>query len=73
VIIEHWYDDESTHATIKGTVQDWLFVGQPLKCCEIEGDSWEDCMKKYHEHMEWEPYVPMDINATRSMEKPDGH
>lgn len=25
---------------------------------EIEGIDWEDCMKKHHELMGWEPYVP---------------
>ncbi|MEK6828589.1 MAG: hypothetical protein AABY15_00490 [Nanoarchaeota archaeon] len=25
---------------------------------EIEGDSWEDCMRQHHELMGWEPYVP---------------
>lgn len=25
---------------------------------EIEGLDWEDCMKKHHELMGWEPYAP---------------
>jgi hypothetical protein len=63
MIIEHWMDDNSNTAFIKGNYQEYLFTGTPVKCCEIEGDSWEDCMKKYHEHMEWEPYIPMDEDA----------
>jgi hypothetical protein len=26
----------------------------------IESESWEDCMKKHHEIMGWEPYKPME-------------
>ncbi len=26
-----------------------------VKCCEIEGSDWFDCLRKYHEHMGWEP------------------
>lgn len=26
----------------------------------IEADSWEEAMTKYHEFMGWEPYKPMD-------------
>ena len=25
----------------------------------IEGEDWDDCMRQYHEFMNWEPYVPM--------------
>ena len=65
MVIEHWYDDESTSVFPKGDqrnldLQKELAVGTPVKCCEIEGETWEECMTKYHEHMGWEPYVPMD-------------
>lgn len=26
-----------------------------VKCCEIEGSDWFDCLRKYHEHMGWKP------------------
>lgn len=29
-------------------------------CCVIEGESWDAVMIKYHEHMGWEPYIPME-------------
>lgn len=33
--------------------------GKPMsKLFEIEGNDWEDCMTKYHEHMGWETYKP---------------
>lgn len=64
MIIEHWYDDVSTGCFIKGDQRNMevmmkVAVGPMVKCCEIEGESWEDCMAKYHDHMGWEPYVPM--------------
>lgn len=30
------------------------------KIWTVEADSWEEAMTKYHEHMDWEPYVPME-------------
>lgn len=27
---------------------------------KIKGSSWEDCMRKHHELMGWEPYKPMN-------------
>lgn len=62
MIVEHWTDDECTSVFPKGNFEYFrhTFVGTPVKCCEIEGDSWEDCMQKYHEHQGWEPYVPFD-------------
>lgn len=34
-----------------------LIVG--LKhCCYIEGETWDEVMTKYHQHMGWEPYKP---------------
>jgi hypothetical protein len=32
--------------------------GEPVICCEIEGEHWFDCLRKYHEHMGWEPWKP---------------
>jgi len=29
----------------------------------VDADSWEEAMTKYHDHMGWEPYVPMDNGA----------
>jgi hypothetical protein len=64
--VEHWTDDGSTQVFPKGEFRPELFEGTPTKCCEIEGDSWEDCMSKYHEHMGWEPYIPMDAGGLTS-------
>jgi hypothetical protein len=33
-------------------------AGEPVICCEIEGENWFDCLRKYHEHMAWEPWKP---------------
>ena len=36
-------------------------------CCTIEGDDWEDCRKKYAEHLSWGdiPGTPVGGNLTR--------
>lgn len=40
---------------------EFLLAEEPdaRKCCEISGNDFDDCMEQYHEHMGWEPYVPM--------------
>lgn len=67
--VVHYETAESTFCFIKGEKQCERFAetsdinnGPAIKCCEIEGESWEDCMVKYHEHMGWTPYVPMGDN-----------
>jgi hypothetical protein len=64
VIVEHWIDDESSTVFEQGALehQPQLLAGSPRKCCEITGESWNECMAKYNEHMGWEPYVPMDLD-----------
>ena len=64
--IEHWETEHSTFCTVKGVPESErvrqmseLDEGPATKCCEIEGETWDECMTKYHEHMEWKPYVPM--------------
>lgn len=32
-----------------------------VKCCEIEADSFTEALIKYLEHMEWQPYKPIDL------------
>jgi hypothetical protein len=59
MIVEHWTDDGSTQVFPAGEFCAELFDGAPVKCCEITGESWEDCMRQYHEHMRWARYVPM--------------
>jgi hypothetical protein len=63
MILEHWYDEQdgSTTVFLKENRDNHLRLLHEgsWKCCEIEGEDWEDCMRKYHEHMGWEPYVPM--------------
>ncbi len=28
-------------------------------CCLINGNSWDEIMTEFHQHMGWEPYRPM--------------
>lgn len=57
MIIEHWREDNCETAIVKGS-NGYFFDATPTKCCEIEGTDWNDCMRKYYEHMGWEPYKP---------------
>lgn len=60
MIAEHWLDDAGSTLFPACDLETHtrLFVGEPRKCCEIEGADWEDCLRQYHEHMGWEPYKP---------------
>ena len=67
--ILHYETVHSTFCVIKEDVPCELSLGMheaidgpAILCCEIDGKDWEDCMAKYHEHMGWEPYVPMDVD-----------
>ena len=72
MICEHWTEDGTDNPDMIGgdTVMEseafkrpdlaWSLVGLKY-CCTIEGETWEDVMTKYHEHMGWEPYVPMKL------------
>jgi len=65
MIVQHWIDDESQAVFPKKAYEQHMrfFVGKARLCCEIEGDSWEDCMRQYHEHRGWEPYVPFNLSG----------
>jgi len=59
---EHW-----KYGTIFGIDEDGNHPNKDLLtsdceefCCIIEGTDWDDIMKKYYEHMGWEPYKPME-------------
>lgn len=60
--MEHWQDDvsDSLFETKNRKQQLRLMVGSASKCCDIEGKDFRDCMTKYHQHMGWEPYVPVE-------------
>jgi len=65
VILEHWVGDDEHVVFPAGTVpadSPWLATPgvRPVKCCEIEGADYADCMRRYHEHMGWEPYRSED-------------
>lgn len=73
MICQHWTEDEnytgpeedrvsggdciSTTEYFSDPKNAWQLIGLKL-CCTIEGETWEDVMTKYHEHMGWEPYIP---------------
>jgi hypothetical protein len=63
--IEHWtYAGEHLCFRVEDvTTFQFLAVDPAVKCCEIEGEDWVDCMQKYHEHMGWAPYVPMSEDS----------
>jgi hypothetical protein len=63
VIAEHWTNRDGTEHTLgPAHLIGWgasLVSETTVKCCEIEGDSWEDCLRKFHDHLGWEPWKPM--------------
>lgn len=52
-----WGQTVMTSVRRKGAPPDEEDLGEKLR--EIEGEDWEDCMKKHHELMGWEPYLPI--------------
>ena len=59
MIIEVWEDDNSISAfESDNKFQKSLLEGNIKLLRTIEGKDWEDCMKKHHELMGWEPYKP---------------
>lgn len=51
IIAEHWINDEN------GFVSTLIPKEEPhpddlgIKCCDIVGKDWDECVKKYDEHM----------------------
>lgn len=71
MIYQHWTEDENYTGEDRVAGDDifapteffsdpknaWQVIGLKF-CCRVEADSWTEAMTKYHEHMEWEPYIP---------------
>jgi hypothetical protein len=62
---EHWTSEDGTdHTLIRAgmSVRERAthIPDMPVKCCEIAGDSWEDCLRAYHRHMGWEEWEPVN-------------
>lgn len=58
---EHWTDEDGTEHTLAepaSLTRQIAAGGKARLCCTIEGESWEDCLRRYHEHMGWEPWEP---------------
>ena len=50
---EKW---ESISAVVKGEYE--LLEKDAVLLRTIEGEDWNDCMRRHHELMGWEPYKP---------------
>ena len=50
---EKW---ESITAVVEGDTE--MLEDDAVLLKKIEGADWNDCMSKYHEFMDWEPYKP---------------
>lgn len=56
MIVEVYSDDT---VTLKGNPQiDLLLDEGAYLLCEIEGDTWEDCMQKHYDMKGWGRYKP---------------
>ena len=61
MVIEIWQSDWDTTVCIQGEEYPstlWLYNAALVE--KIEGEDWNDCMNKYHQLMQWEPYVPFN-------------
>jgi len=47
---------KSMTAVLEGKTE--MLEKDALLIKKIEGEDWNDCMTKYHEFMNWEPYKP---------------
>lgn len=57
MVIEVWEDEDGVSAFTEGDTQkDFLLGENPKLLRTIEGEDWNDCMRKHHELMGWEPY-----------------
>ena len=61
MIIEIWEDNIQNEITVieRGNSNKNLLGVAATLIRTIEGEDWNDCMKKHHELMGWEPYKPM--------------
>ncbi len=58
--VEVYTSDSEDSITVipKGGEDKHLLPADAVLLREIEGETWEDCMRQHHELMGWEPYVP---------------
>jgi len=57
MIVEIYYSErEQSYTAIVAGDNPYDFSGDVEFITKIEGVDWDDCMKKYHEYMDWEPY-----------------
>jgi hypothetical protein len=64
VIYEHWLEEADDGLTSTLLPEDSpnkrLLAESARLCCTIEAATHEEAMQKYHAHMGWDPYKPMD-------------
>lgn len=61
MIYEIWQNETSSTIFPENHPQTDILIEPDAICVgTIEADSWDEAMTKYHELMDWEPYVPMD-------------
>ena len=57
---EHWQDDLGDMIFDENNPSREWMITNAKQCCIIEGKDWNDIMTKYHEHMGFEPYKPIE-------------
>lgn len=66
MILEVYYSKrEDSYTAIVAGNDPYDFSGDAELITEIEGVNWDECMAKYHEYMDWEPYKPDSINLPK--------
>ena len=53
---EHWRNEDGTEHALVPSTASWadrkaMLAGTPIKCCEIEGETWEQCVAWYKEYV----------------------
>lgn len=57
--VEVWQDDVSVSVVTEKDPNTKVWVGDNAKIIRIiEGEDWEDCMRKHNKLMGWEEYKP---------------
>lgn len=56
---EHWKLEDGDVVFQSDSPHKDMIVKDNTYCCAIEGETWDEIMTKWHEHMGFEPYEPM--------------
>lgn len=62
MLYEHWQGDGDTFLP-KDHPQYAMLTENSTLIWTVKAPGWVEACTAWHEHMEWEPYVPMELNS----------